>query len=185
MTYEVENKFSVGDVAALELRLEARGAPLEDPQLQIDTYYRHPGRDFAKTDEALRIRRMEAENFVTYKGPKVDKTTKTRKEIEVPIGDGDSGADKFATLLESLGFTVVAEVRKRRRKSKIVVDGNDVEIAVDEVDNVGGFIELELRATDETLDAARKCLISVAGELGLGTPERRSYLEMLLEKVSS
>ena len=44
-----------------------------------------PCRDFAQTDEALRIRTVGDTSFVTYKGPKLDATTKTRRELELPL----------------------------------------------------------------------------------------------------
>jgi adenylate cyclase class IV len=56
-----------------------------------------------------------------------------------------------------------------------------VEVAVDEVDRLGSFVELEVLASEKTLDAARACVVSLAAELGLSVSERRSYLEMLLE----
>jgi adenylate cyclase class 2 len=45
-----------------------------------DTYFRHPCRDFAETDEALRIRirrfNGHFEAFLTYKGPRLTGTQK-------------------------------------------------------------------------------------------------------------
>lgn len=52
MLYEVEQKFLVADMQALEERLIALGAKIEDPQLEVDLYFAHPSRDFSKTDEA-------------------------------------------------------------------------------------------------------------------------------------
>ena len=58
MNYEVEQKFRVNDMLAVEHALRRLGAHIEPPQLQVDCYFAHPARDFAKTDEALRIRRV-------------------------------------------------------------------------------------------------------------------------------
>jgi adenylate cyclase class 2 len=178
--YEVECKYRVADLAALEKRLAERGARVGVAELQVDIYFQHPSRDFAATDEALRIRRIGGRNFVTYKGPKVDKTTKTRREIELPLAPGDEGARGFASLLEALGFRRVAEVRKHRRKALLSSRGQEVEIALDEVERVGTFAELELQAEEADLDQARACLASLAQDLGLLDSERRSYLELLL-----
>src|SRR5580700_7856865 len=136
MHFEVEQKFRVREPAAWLAKLAARQLPLGEPEVQVDRYYAHPARDFAKTDEALRIRRIGQANYVTYKGPKLDATTKTRRELELPLAPGDAGAAEFADLLEALGFRPVTEVRKRRRNGQISWQGRSIELAVDEVDEV-------------------------------------------------
>ena len=183
MKYEVEQKFPVADAAAAEQRLQALAGTFSEPVEQVDRYFAHPARDFAKTDEALRIRRVGEANFITYKGPRLDATTKTRREIELPLASGGPAAEDFAELLTALGFRRVAEVRKRRRKAGFHRDGFEVEAALDEVEGLGQFVELELIAEDENLAAARQCLASLAAELSLTSAERRSYLELLLARV--
>ena len=79
-----------------------------EPAEQVDTYFSHPARDFAATDEALRIRSIDQENFVTYKGPKLDATTKTRREIDGL--ERKLGNEKF---VERAPAAVVAENRSR------------------------------------------------------------------------
>ena len=44
------------------------------------------------------------------------------------------------------------------------------------------FIEAEIQAPAEVLDAARAVLLQVVADLGLTQTERRSYLEMLLAR---
>ncbi len=113
--FEVENKFPVPDLAAVEQRLQAYGAQFGQAVEQVDHYFAHPVRDFAKTDEALRLRRIGDSNFVTYKGPKIDQATKTRQELELPLAAGQDLVPRYAQLLLALGFRSVAEVMKRRR----------------------------------------------------------------------
>jgi len=182
MRYEVEQKHRVTDEAALVARLRERGGNLERPIEQSDQYFAHPCRDFAKTDEALRVRVVGDKSFVTYKGPKLDKATKTRREIELPLDPADHDGSQFASLLAALGFIPVTVVRKRRSTFRIVVDGFDVDGALDELDGLGCFVELELQANDEGLEAAKRIIAKLAADLNLGPSERRSYLEMLLEK---
>ena len=83
MHFEVEQKFALDSVAEVEQRLAHWGAGSGVSE-QSDLYFNHPARDFAKTDEALRLRSVGDEHFITYKGPKLDATTKTRQEIELP-----------------------------------------------------------------------------------------------------
>jgi adenylate cyclase, class 2 len=181
MKYEVEQKFRVPDPAAIERRLGGLGARWGEPREEVDTYYAHPARDFARTDEALRIRRVGRRCAITYKGPKVDATTKTRRELEIPL-DSDR-ADSWAELLAALGFRPAGQVRKRRRKAHVDWQARSVEVALDEVDGLGTFLELELQADDDQLNAARECLASLATELNLSGGERRSYLELVLGSV--
>jgi adenylate cyclase class 2 len=183
MQFEVEQKHAVHDVRAVEERLAERGAEIGPPVLQSDQYYAHPCRDFAQTDEALRIRTVGEKSFVTYKGPKLDTTTKTRRELELPLDSHDADGAKFAELLRSLGFKLVAVVRKRRRSFQIEAGGRQVEGALDEVDGVGMFVELELMADESNLEEAKQAISTLATELHLGRGERRSYLEIMLENI--
>lgn len=182
MKYEVEQKHRVEDVAALEAQLAARGIRLEPAIIQSDQYFAHPARDFAKTDEALRIRASDGKSFVTYKGPKLDATTKTRRELELPLHSSDADGTRFAELLAALRFKPVATVRKRRRAFKIDHGAHAVEGALDDVDDVGTYVELELPASDQHLEDAKRVIAELAEELRLGPSERRSYLELLLEQ---
>jgi adenylate cyclase class 2 len=147
---------------------------------EVDLYFAHPARDFARSDEGLRIRAIGAANYVTYKGPKIDQTTKTREEIELPLPGGPQGYADGRRLLEALGFRPVAEVRKRRRKAKIARQGREVEVSLDEVDSLGTFVELELIASDGDVEAAKDAIQRLASSLGLSGSQRRSYLELLL-----
>ena len=176
MPLEVEQKFRVADPTELSARLTQLGATSHGEIEQRDTYYAHPARDFAKTDEALRIRRVGDENYVTYKGPKLDSTTKTRHEIELPI----ASAVQFGELLEALGFAPVADIAKRRRIMRVERTPISIEVALDTIIGLGNFVELEIVAEPADLDAARTKIAQLASELGLTDSERRSYLELLI-----
>jgi len=184
MRYEVEQKHVVADESHLFERLAERGVEVGPRVEQVDRYFSHPCRDFSKTDEALRIRTVGDQSFVTFKGPKIDTTTKTRHEIELPLDANDRDGARFGELLESLGFKPVAVVRKRRRKFEIAFEGRKVEGARDEVEHVGQYVELELIADKSGLDEAKRVISALATELQLGAVERRSYLEMLLENLA-
>jgi adenylate cyclase class 2 len=182
MSIEVEQKFRVHDPTQIESRLQERGIELSPPERQIDRYFNHPSRDFAQTDEALRIRQIGDHNCVTYKGPKLDQTTKTRREIEVAIARDTQPARQFAELLISLGFRSVAEVRKARRKALLRHAGHEIEIAFDEVEQVGTYVEFECLVDESEVESSKRAIASLAAELGLVENERRSYLELLLDQ---
>jgi adenylate cyclase class 2 len=177
---EVEMKFPMADFASLERQLSAWGAS-GATRSDADHYFNAPDRDFARTDEALRVRSIGPANFVTYKGPKRDAQTKTRTEIEVGLVPGEEGAEAFRRLLTHLGYRFVAVVRKRRTIYHLEREGFALEACLDEVEGLGRFAELEIQAPEEQLDKAREMLLRTAAALGLGASERRSYLELLLK----
>ena len=181
MNIEVELKFRVTEANDLVRRLREYGSALPPPETQVDRYFAHPARDFAQTDEALRIRQIGQKNFVTYKGPKLDSSTKSRRELEIPLPSGDAGATQFAELLGALGFREVREVRKQRRKAVLLWQSRPVEVVLDEVEGLGCFAEIETQASEADFEPARSAILALAAELGLDQPERRSYLEMLLD----
>lgn len=180
MAIEVEQKFPIADVEALRRRLNALGARPGETQQQMDLYYAHPTRDFATTDEALRLRRIGARNYLTYKGPKLDATTKTRHEIEIQLESGDEAAENAAKLFEALGFRHVAQVRKRRDHATLQWQEYEIGVSLDRVESLGDFLELEIMAGPDAVDAARRAIASLAARLDLGNGERRSYLELVL-----
>ncbi len=179
MRMEVEQKFAVADLDEVASRLAALGATWGEVRQESDLYFAHPARDFARTDEALRIRRAGPLAYITYKGPKVDTTTKTRQEIDLPL---PGAAETWRELLEALGFHPVAEVRKTRRKALVMWLARQVEVSLDAVENVGTYVELELVTDCQAVEPAKAVLQSLAAELGLRASERRSYLELLLER---
>jgi adenylate cyclase class 2 len=180
--YEVELKFPLADAGPVVQRLAALGARTSPVLEQADLYFNHPARDFAESDEALRIRSVGDQNLMTYKGPVVDSQTKTRREIEVPVGDRQA-RDKFAEVLTLLGFRQVREVRKTRQPYHVAWHGREFEIALDQVAELGSFIEVETLASESDRPAAVEAILALAGDLGLSGHERKSYLCLLLEKT--
>lgn len=181
MQYEVEQKFPVSDLPAVAAQLEELGAVFSERAREVDYYYGHPARDFAATDEALRLRQVSDQYYLTYKGPKIDPTTKTRREIELPLGAEDRLLAQWQSLLEALGFHLVGQVIKDRRRARLCWEGRQVQATLDEVPALGCFVELEITVPESDLDEARACIGSLALRLGLRESERRSYLELLLE----
>jgi adenylate cyclase class 2 len=134
-----------------------------------DTYFNHPHRDFRKSDEALRLRLCQNCSILTYKGPRLSGRAKTRVEYEVPVGDMET----MRKVLTSLGFIESGRVFKEREKYRL----RDIEIAIDSVEGLGDFVELEKRGIDR--EKAEEELFALAIELGLERFETKSYLELL------
>ena len=179
---EIEQKFARADFAALERRLADLGARTGAVHDEADHYLNAPDRDFARTDEALRLRRTGDRNDLTYKGPKLDAQTKTRVEIRADLAEGEDGAGKMRQVLLRLGYREVGVIRKDRAVFELAYGGFRVECCLDEVEGVGSYVELEIPTSEDRGDAARRALLELGRDLGLSGSERRSYLELWLEK---
>jgi adenylate cyclase class 2 len=183
MSYEVEVKYRTPDHAALADRLRALGGVAEPEIVHEDTYLSHPGRDFALTNEALRIRRIGEANRITYKGPRREGPTKTREEIEIGFTEGPEALDAMRRFFTNLGFRPVALVRKRRRPFHLTFQDCAIEVVLDEAEGLGHFAEVEAIAESESdLPAAQGVVLALARTLGLTEVEPRSYLRMTLEQ---
>jgi adenylate cyclase class 2 len=136
--YEVEVKVRA-DHASVRDRLDDVGAESLDRVRQVDTYYDAPHRDFAATDEALRLREEigagDTTIRMTYKGPLVDEHSKTRQEAETTVGDRAT----METILGGLGFTPAATVEKDRERYSV----EGYVVTLDDVTGLGEFVEVE------------------------------------------
>jgi len=174
---EVEVKAHVKDPRTLERSIVAIGAAPIGIENQVDTYYNRPDRDFGKTDEALRVRAKDNKYFLTYKGPKLDKISKTRHEFEVEINDPTN----MGNILSSLGFSPAVTVIKKRKNYRL----GDFFISLDEVRNLGNFIEIEISVKDSVnYEDKVESILKFIEKLGMSREStiRESYLEMLLLK---
>ncbi len=146
-----------------------------------DIYLAHPCRNFAETDEALRIRverKGERSRVVlTYKGPRMGGEGKTREELSTEVED----LDNCLKIFERLGFKKVLEILKRRK----VYSKENYTLTLDDVEGLGKFIEIEcVTNSRDLIDECVRNIKKVAEELGLDDSliEKKTYLELMLEK---
>lgn len=177
-------------------RLADLGAESLGSAHQRDTYYDHPSRSFADTDEALRLRREASTGDGSAPGAEpaagpdpesgsepeddtADPTTATltykgplvddasKTREEVETGVDD--AESTDAVLRAVGFEPAAEVEKERER--FVVGGYVV--ALDVVHSLGEFVEVEARAEGGTgddgpgIDALRDGAFDLCRQLGL------------------
>lgn len=182
MTFEVEQKFYVDDLEALERRLQEIGAVEARCEQHADSYFNHPERDFVETREALRVRRIDGAPLITYKGPKLPGDIKARREMEWRLDPGDADGSQTEELLQILSFRPVATVTKRRRHFTMPDPWAGFGVMIDEVSSLGLFAEIELTVDDASeVESARDRIRWASKELGLKRSESRSYLTMCLE----
>ncbi|MCA9117743.1 MAG: CYTH domain-containing protein, partial [Planctomycetaceae bacterium] len=82
----------------------------------------------------------------------------------------------------ALGFIAVRTVAKTRTAWQLQWEEQQAEVVIDEVDGLGQFAELELLAEESSREAAQHSVLRMAEFFGLSRPERRSYLQLLLEQ---
>ncbi len=132
---ELEVKFYVPDLPALEKRLVGLGAALEQPRVhEVNLRFDTPAEELSRTYRVLRLR-QDTQVRVTYKGPGIEQDgVQQRQELEFSVSD-------FATaqaVFEALGYQVAVMYEKYRTTYAL---GN-VLVVLDEMP-YGNFIEIE------------------------------------------
>ena len=143
---EIKVKIEASQIESIRNNLFALGAVSKGKIKESDTYFTAPHRDFIQTKECLRIRKRDDYLELTYKGP----TTKSmnaekqfwKSEINIPLLSSKKDAE---ALLESLNFTKVVAVSKKREKFVL----GKQEISFDDVENLGWFLEIEKTITNK------------------------------------
>ena len=173
---EVESKYRSPGNDKVEKTLARLGAKKISEGVMEDLYFAHPSKDFGKTDEALRLRKMQEHSELTYKGPRMHtQNTKAREEITLRT-DNPLAVQR---IVERLGFRESYNVRKRRVSYLL----DKLRVDVDDVEGLGEFVELEVltespERSEQLLETARK-------ELELEKIEPKTYLELLIEKFAT
>lgn len=175
---EVEVKARIDSFEEIEEKLKTIGAEKTKTEFQEDIYFQSPIVDFAKTDEALRIRTTNSQTFITYKGPKLNEKAKTRKEVEMAI----ESAEKARDIFEEIGFTPARIVRKNR----LYYSYENFEISLDDVEGLPPYMEIEVALPDsEDYSEAQNRIFELFARLDITEGfERTSYME-LLENINT
>ncbi len=165
---EIEVKFRV-DFERVKRAIESIGARFVREEIQEDVYLSVP------LPELLRVRRISNLNrsFLTYKRIADPGRNEEFDEIEVEVSD----FEKTLQILKRLGFEEDVWVRKRR----LVYRLGEVTFELSEVENLGGFLDIEIIA-DDVAEARRK-IWDTARKLGLTEEdvEPRLYQELIRE----
>ncbi|UXD21492.1 adenylyl cyclase CyaB [Ignicoccus pacificus DSM 13166] len=175
---EFEIKLRIEDPQRIEETLLKLGGEFMGTRVEIDTYFNFDCnggccRNFAETDEAIRLRLRDSKCILTYKGPRISKEVKAREEIEVEVGD----CNAITKILEKMCLKPVAQVKKKRRYWKL---GNAT-ITIDYVEELGTFMEIEVVGEDAS--EARSIIDDLRRRIAPSSEVvEETYLEMLLKK---
>jgi len=133
---EVELKYRVEDLEALLVALKSRGIELSEPVFQDDQAYAPAGWRFGDSKlgvSFLRLRTVQGRHYFTLKQPAGNAQDCLEFETQVT----DRQAMHQAAL--HMGYRPTVRIAKTRRMATL----DDCSLCIDEVDGVGGFLELE------------------------------------------
>lgn len=171
-----ETSFSVFRAKAAKIATEIRQSH------QIDEYFTPPHRNFVKPDypyEWLSIRNRDGAFVLNYKHfyPENVPVTDYCHEYEVQTNEGA----ELRKILLALGFQSLVAVEKHR---EVYVCSDEFEIALDTVNDLGYFIEIEVLKTFGSVVETRGRLNAFAVDLGLDVSknDNRGYPFLLMEK---
>ena len=138
---EIELKYRVDDLEALLLALKARNIELSEPVFQDDQAYAPAGWQFGDSKlgvSFLRLRTVQGRHYFTLKQPADNAQDCLEYETQVT----DRRAMHQAAL--HMGYRPTVRIAKTRRMAPL----DDCSLCIDEVEGVGGFLELERMAPD-------------------------------------
>jgi adenylate cyclase class 2 len=161
---EIELKFEIRDLNVQSQIMDFlhTNATLLKETHQKDTYFSH--KEFLEVlppIKRLRVRESDKGNSINRKDRKVVDGVNQNycDEYETSIGDTET-VTKILTALDIKPLVVVDKKRK-------VYQYQDIEISLDEVKDLGTFIELEASGEFPSIAAARETLYHLAEEFGL------------------
>lgn len=179
--YEVEVKARLKNREEVAKKLESLGCKFSEELHQVDDIFTPKSDVFPppKGTPVLRIRRQNGQAIFTLK---INQTSRQDCiEHEVEIQDGG----EMEKIIKLLGFQNDVTVEKRRIKTKY----NGMEIVLDEVAQLGTFIEAEKVVSDENPENRIKIqeeLFQFLGTLGVSKEDQvidGKYDIMLYEKL--
>jgi adenylate cyclase class 2 len=150
---EIEIKFRIEDIKALQRKLRAAGFRCVTPRMhEVNTVYDLPGQVLRKRGELLRLRKYGTNWILTHKAPGTVARHKSRVETETAVADGDA----MASILISVGFRPTFVYEKFRAEWKdgtghVVLDQTPLG-DIGEIEGPAHWIDATARSLD--LDAS-------------------------------
>jgi predicted adenylyl cyclase CyaB len=181
--HEVELKIRCrpGDAEKIVDYCERAGYEFAGEEEQEDVYFTPCHRNIFEQDQALRLRctrsGKKVEWFVTYKGANTNPFFHSRQELETVLADGRV----FAEILDLLDFKRFLRLEKKRRTYR---KGN-ISIALDKVEALGEFAEIEYLSEGDQAFAEKK-INEVTNALNIENMvlEKKNYLRLMFEEIN-
>ncbi len=176
---EIEVKAKVKNLKSLLNKSNQIGIYFGEPVVQEDTTYETLLPKDNPDWNIFRIRKQGNKIILTMKY-KASSRSRDNHERETVIED----AKEVADMLERVGYSFGVRIRKTRK----IANYNDLEICLDEVDELGTYIEVEKLANDEAdVDAIQAELWNILSELGIDSKDRihKGYDTLMHELVKT
>lgn len=133
---EIEVKYRLDDLPALEAALAARGAVLSAPTRQDDQAFAEAGWEYGQPKVGVafaRLRTEDGRHLFTLKKPLENELSCLEHETEI------ADRAQMHEAIEAMGFTPTVRIVKTRRTGSL----GDLSLCVDEVEHAGLFLEIE------------------------------------------
>ena len=184
MNVEVEIKVGIDNFEDIKQKVSLAGKLIKSIK-QIDEYYVPCHRDFFAQKphpvEWLRIRTNPDKVIFEY-DKSINKKENGEQECAEEYEAEISNADEFRKILNFLDFKKVITVDKQRE----YWDCGNLEIALDKIEGLGSFIEVEAKGNFESTAEAKKACLKFLEELGIKDAENiqinKGYPVLILEK---
>lgn len=176
---EVEVKFRVRDTESLLVALKRRGVELDNGVFQDDQAYAPA--DWCYGDSKggvsfVRLRTVGGQHTFTLKRPA--ENALSCEEFESVVTD----RQQMDAAICAMGFAPTVRIAKSRRSGKV----GDVAVCVDEVEGLGGFIELERMVSDGVDgEAVQDELASWVADLGVDVERTTETYDSLVRALSA
>jgi len=184
---ELEEKYYCENPDSLISMISSLGFKLSNNIHEVDEYFTDINSVYIEDRTCLRIRKVDNKNMeLTFKGKSKEFTNffaKTENNMILSIDDYNN----IVELLSSLGYYSYTIVDKQRKIYTKLQDGLTYNILVDEIIDLGGFVEFELVSSDidadmSLLEKDLKKFVKQFSKLDLETADL-PYRDFVAEKI--
>ncbi|MFH1088747.1 MAG: class IV adenylate cyclase [Patescibacteria group bacterium] len=177
---EVELTFELNDPESAQAKIKSV-AEAKGEIYQKDTYYTPKHKNFVEQkpiSDWLRIRETDKGNEVNFKHwhNQDDVKAVSCDEYETKVED----IEQVRKIFQKLEISELVVVEKKRT----IYQYQDIEIVLDQITDLGWFIELEAKGEYRSIEDAKERLYSVLKKLDIkvGEQDFKGYPHRLLEK---
>lgn len=176
---EIEVKAELKDHQAVLEKLKGLGCEISEPIVQKDRVFIHKDigfKDITVGTPILRIREQGKKVIFTYKSIQGDELHKKEHEVEV------SSASEMDAILKEVDYYEVVRFEKKRVGCKY----KNIEICLDEVKDLGSFIEAEEMTDTKSAGEVQKELFRFLESVGVDSGDRvhKGYDVLMYNKVN-
>jgi|GEM_PF-6506514 len=145
-------------------------------ETQKDTYFKHSSD--AERRLVLRIREEQGGATLTFKAKAVGQDT-AWPDVDLPL----SKPKDLENILRSSGYVEVVTIQKTRWSFR----HSELEVNIDEIKDLGWFVEIEGRGTEQKRQDIEKQIEALLKDLGISEKDvvREGYVPLMLRRQSN